>query len=132
MCIRDRYTISSATENGSISFSGDEIFLNAYFKIYKVRGRVNATRLTSLDKNISLGGNEAAIDSYIYAVADNMSHITDYLGFYIDAYYRENDDHDYEIIYFEDYKTSEFVIKASEFISYEDNKITYLKENRCV
>ena len=123
------YTISGATENGGISFSGDEIFLNAYFKIYKVRGRVNATRLTSLDSSISLNGNEAAIDSNIYAVADNMSHISDYLGFYIDAYYRENDDKEYEIVYFEDFKTGEFVIKASEFISYEDNKITYLKED---
>lgn len=104
-------------------------FMNAYFKIYEVKGRVTATSMTSLYENVFVGENEICIDSEFYCLSNNIMNSTDYLGYQVKAYYRQNDDNENEIIYLKNYKTSEIVVKASQFISYDDNTIIYEDED---
>lgn len=118
---------SGELNNGNPVFSHDETFLNGYFEIYEAKGRINATSLTSLDEAIDLHGDYVAVDSVKYVVPDSMSNIVNYLGYYVKFYYKDGDD-GLEILYFENNKTDELVIKAEDFVSYGDRKIRYRKD----
>lgn len=123
------YAMSEKLVSGSVSFTNENTFIEEYFEIFEVRGRVNATRLTSLYEDLVVNDDEVAIGSDIYAVPENMSNIIDYLGYQLNIYYKENDEGVEEIVYFENYKTTEIVIKASEIVDFSERQITYLKND---
>lgn len=114
-------------EGSNAKYNADTTFLEGYFKIKKAEGRINATPITSLNDDLSCSEGEAAIDGTVYKTADNITDISEYLGYWADIYYKEEDGENV-IIYYEPKKTDEVVIKAEDYISYSNNRITYLTD----
>lgn len=119
------FELSEIIGDGKVVFSKENTFAQGYFGIYKIKGRIIGTRLTGLEESIKLSDNEVAIGNEVFKLSDSMEYITEYLGYYVTAYCKENDDHEKELLYFENNNTDELVIKAADYISYSDNRIRY-------
>lgn len=113
---------------GNVKFSNDTAFLEGYFKVKTTSGKINATNMTSLDSEIECSQDEAAADGIVYKLSADITDINDYLGYWADIYYSENGG-EKTILYYEIKDTDEIVIKADDFLSYKDGKISYTDDN---
>lgn len=119
------FELSEIIGDGKVVFSKENTFAQGYFGIYKIKGRIIGTRLTGLEESIKLSDNEVAIGNEVFKLSDSMEYITEYLGYYVTAYCKENNENEKELLYFENNNTEEIVIKAADYISYSNNQIRY-------
>lgn len=93
-----------------------------YKKIYKIKGRVNATEIASLN-GVTAGKNRIIINDTDFEIQDKS--FNSFIGQYINGY-AYIDDNDSRILYMmRDKKTDELTIEGEDFVSYDSNVITY-------
>lgn len=109
--------------------NNDVTFMEKVYDIYKAEGVINRTSLTSLQ-----GGASGWDDNYVqvgattYYVSDERVGISDYIGYYVELYYRDIDDK--EIIAFYPKKNKELIIPSDKFESYNNGTIKYIESDR--
>lgn len=117
--------------SGGTGIKTEKTFLEGYFGIQKGKGRITATPLTSLERDVQCFGEEVAIDGTVYQITDNISDVEEYLGYWAE-FYRLNVDGIDTVIYLKPQKTEELVIPASAYDSYSNNTIRYYSDNGAV
>lgn len=93
-----------------------------YKKIYKIKGRVNATEIASLN-GVTAGKDRIIVNDTDFEMQDKS--FNSFIGQYIKGY-AYIDDNDSRILYMtRDQKTDEFTVEGEDFVSYDGNVITY-------
>ena len=103
--------------------------LTEYHNIYKTYGYVNATLISALVEYSPTDSSHIIIGDVRYAVDNNE--FVEYLGYYVEAYYKDNGNGDREIVYLtEDEEVEKIVIKADEVNSFNDLTYYYGDKNK--
>lgn len=105
----------------------DKTFLNAYYDIYKEKGKVTA------NANAEICGEEKTGKGYIKIDKDEFvnhnSEYDNYIGREVTYYYRENNDED-EIVYMEQSTKTEIVtLNSSQIDDFSDMTYTYTSDD---
>lgn len=96
--------------------------------IGKNEGIVNANEYTSLDSSKGVGRNRIKIGDNICEVYYTTQN-SDYLGYNVDFYYRDNENGEYILLYMQPKKTNVVVADSDDIIDYKNNEISYTGEN---
>ena len=117
----------------SVRYETDEncTALSEYHKIYKAEDYVNATLVSALSgysptdsEHILVGDLSCRADKNKYA---------EYLGYYVEMYYKDDGSNEREIVYLApDEKQEKLVIKADDIASFKNLTYTYGDKNRKV
>lgn len=111
----------------------DETVLSSILKIHEREGIVTATKYANLVPTAALEDDEIAIDSVVYKIDDEFLH--ELAGYRIKFYFKETDDYDQKIIYYEikDQGNKTIWVEAGDVATSNadtvSNKFTYYDEN---
>lgn len=116
--------ISGFDGNNPIYETGEETFLSGILDVGTYRGVVDATEYTGLYSTEGASKNCVKIDGVEYELTEKTRDIMNYLGYRVDAYYKENGGERTLCAY--EFKRNDILkLSASEIESFEDYKLTY-------
>lgn len=98
--------------------------IECIFKIYEGIGTVTATEITSLDGSKVASSGSIRIDNREYISKD----FSQYLGYRVKYYYREDSFGDYELVYVYPKDCKVLDIAAEEIEGFQSRKLTYKRE----
>lgn len=116
--------------NGKFSTNGKTI-TEHFHDIYKVEGQVTATFASSLTKKEVSGKTSICIGEFECQVENGE--YSNLLGYYVEAYYHEDDDHSPKLLYMsEDPDYDILVIKADDIIDFSNLRYRYGERSKQV
>lgn len=106
--------------------------LNNFFKADKISGRVMQNEITSFTGRSALGKKQVQIENTVLRTNDRSEYVQELIGRNVDCYYFNGDsENDGEIIYCtRSNKNEEMTFPISNFEEYENNRISYSKDNK--
>lgn len=107
-----------------IEYGEGDMFITNVFDVYETEGRVNANAISSIEGGTTTAEN-VRIDKNLYNVG--QTDISMYLGYYVKAYYKDEQGGKNTIVYFDFNNDCDILVLDAAEISYEH--LTYTYEN---
>lgn len=107
------------SDNNSMQYDTDgTTVLERFMKIYKTEGVIKANSYTRTVGTDEISKGTVEINGAVYGVGNTDA--DDYLGYYVEAYYKENDEYLVAVL---PKKNDVYEISAEDFISYQEHFI---------
>ncbi len=123
----DMYYAYSYGEDVGITKQDGVTILSKYHDIYSVEGVVTANKFTAVNGESNLRENEIEIDSQRYEISDNDTNLL--IGMNVSAYYKENNDGTYTIVYISPEDNEEITLLSEDISNINGYNIYYFTES---
>ena len=100
-------------------------FLESFYGIKLSKGVMNGNNITNYNTNITPKKYTVLINSVEYEIDDDLYFMNDYLGYYMQVAYYEEDN---KVVGFKELKNSELVISDTEISGYADGRVYYAED----